>query len=552
MTFINLTGLSYLRDEAKKSYDAVKSEIDKNVEDTKAAIDEKMAAEKKGDEESVKRSQERIDQLKKEADTLKYRASFLKLAAEKGKDVNIANALPMMGGAAEMIQHGMQQIVDRRYGGSFEKAKAGGGGSDWVVFLREMQTITGMTEEQLMEIESTLEKTQGTISGGLSKLSSNLSGVRLAIGDITAGSTDTEKKTAVDNLINALPGMATDQAESIVNAMQFPEFKDKFMALLNNPPQLKTGGIDQGKFDQTLASIAKQTGVGLKIAKKNLKVDVAASANQVDSYNKTFAGVRDQTLSLTDMIAIGKDGAQYGAAMLTRVDKISKWVNDLVGFAKMDHGGKSISEESAGRQYDKLADGLKGGQTELGVILKNNNPKMQLTSMEKLLEKDLKKAAAGTLSDAEQKKIDEEIKMLTNLIDYLKDSGRLTDKDIYNAHASAEKEATQSPLVMQQGQSPWMAGLGEGWSAIPPAKKANLRSPETVRTAGLVGLDPGETIMPSKSAKLFRENTSTNTSKPAPSQNITISVNATEKDLAQRIANEVRGVLYQNSINGKG
>jgi hypothetical protein len=78
-----------------------------------------------------------------------------------------------------------------------------------------------------------------------------------------------------------------------------------------------------------------------------------------------------------------------------------------------------------------------------------------------------------------------------------------------------------------------------------PEKKAGLTTPEMVTNAGLVHLDPGETIHPAQ----FKEAPGAMGGGGAGGgKNITININATEKDLAQRIAMAVRGVLYEENI----
>lgn len=90
-------------------------------------------------------------------------------------------------------------------------------------------------------------------------------------------------------------------------------------------------------------------------------------------------------------------------------------------------------------------------------------------------------------------------------------------------------------------------------------KKATMQTPEMVTAPGPVTLHPGEMILP-KEATEFKtkplmpagEAPAGGAGGGAPSKQITIQVNATEKDLAQRIANEVRGVMYREQLNGQG
>jgi hypothetical protein len=82
---------------------------------------------------------------------------------------------------------------------------------------------------------------------------------------------------------------------------------------------------------------------------------------------------------------------------------------------------------------------------------------------------------------------------------------------------------------------------------------ATLAEPRKVTSPGILKLDPGETILPKSSN--FKTIPATI---PAPGpaapmgpgggKNISITVNAMEKDLASKIANEVRAVLYKESL----
>jgi hypothetical protein len=84
--------------------------------------------------------------------------------------------------------------------------------------------------------------------------------------------------------------------------------------------------------------------------------------------------------------------------------------------------------------------------------------------------------------------------------------------------------------------------------------RAGMKTPEVVTQAGPVSLHPGEIMLPKnlntfKSAPIMDSNSSVSGGGAKTSGNISITVNANTRDLAQVIANEVRGVLYHEKVN---
>jgi hypothetical protein len=90
------------------------------------------------------------------------------------------------------------------------------------------------------------------------------------------------------------------------------------------------------------------------------------------------------------------------------------------------------------------------------------------------------------------------------------------------------------------------------------ATKQGLQKPEMVTHKGPVVLHPKETILPASlggfqtKPMIMGENPPALGGGNAGAKAITINVNATERDLAQKIANEVRGVLYREQVNNQG
>ena len=88
----------------------------------------------------------------------------------------------------------------------------------------------------------------------------------------------------------------------------------------------------------------------------------------------------------------------------------------------------------------------------------------------------------------------------------------------------------------------------------PIETKQGLRTPEKAITPGSVVVHPPEVIMPAKFAD-FMPKTMMMGGVPgaaaggvAGGKTITITINATERDMAQRIGNEVRGIMHKESL----
>lgn len=94
--------------------------------------------------------------------------------------------------------------------------------------------------------------------------------------------------------------------------------------------------------------------------------------------------------------------------------------------------------------------------------------------------------------------------------------------------------------------------------AAPSEWHQGLQRPLTVTSPGSVILHPKETILPAsygdfRSTPLMKEMPGLSAAVGGGGRgDISITVNATEKDLAQKIANEVRAVLYKQQVTGMG
>ena len=131
--------------------------------------------------------------------------------------------------------------------------------------------------------------------------------------------------------------------------------------------------------------------------------------------------------------------------------------------------------------------------------------------------------------------------------------GRMTIPQQIEAYKAEQKTASGAAPAPAPAAAP---GKSE------PAAKQFMNTPEIVTGTGLFKLHAGETMLPKDYPLLSSKDTTPlmpPAATPAPAaaggagggNNIQISVTATERDLAQRIANEVRGVLYQQQLTGR-
>jgi hypothetical protein len=138
--------------------------------------------------------------------------------------------------------------------------------------------------------------------------------------------------------------------------------------------------------------------------------------------------------------------------------------------------------------------------------------------------------------------------------------GVLSLNDLKGASREIVKRVAMSPehntyVPEETGEGVFSHGEQVNFSL---EKKQGLQSPEMVTSAGPVVLHPRETILPANMGDfktkpvIMGANPVTAHSIGTGGKSININVSATEKDLAQKIANEIRSVLYKEQINNQG
>jgi hypothetical protein len=142
----------------------------------------------------------------------------------------------------------------------------------------------------------------------------------------------------------------------------------------------------------------------------------------------------------------------------------------------------------------------------------------------------------------------------------ISNTGKMEDnlqKLVDEAILSKIDPATQAKMLrdIKSGKPEELLEKRYGKAAVEAYKRQHpeiiaqgLRHPLTIdKPAMTATLHKGETILPRPG--LITGGVNAPAAGPA-QKNITISVNANERDLAQRIANEVRSVLYREQLTG--
>jgi hypothetical protein len=341
---------------------------------------------------------------------------------------------------------------------------------------------------------------------------------------------------------------------------------------------------------------------GATITKKQMSEDAASSAETKKAYDDTFEKIRDNTLSIEDMKDITSSAVKYQAASLFRLDKISVGVSRIVGKMFGEKPGadqrealKSLPEDIKG-EIKKGGIGLPLGKavmqkqealatintlTELKkqnkVLSKGqqqqwDNAQKQLkdssemitkleavdvstVQMTTLMEADIKSdpAKRAALYDIAKSKLAGMGKSTAAIGDFAKVVGKDLVSVMREEARSRPGETTQRTVPLHRDET-GKASYTEEFVQL----KQGLQNPETVTHAGAVVLHPKETILPASyngfqtKPMMMGGTASTTPSGAGAGKTIQINVTATEKDLAQRIANEVRSVLYKEQVNNLG
>lgn len=292
--------------------------------------------------------------------------------------------------------------------------------------------------------------------------------------------------------------------------------------------------------------------------------------NDIFNLNGISSKLLDNQKWSTEKLEKMLDSEDVLPEVKTHIKKLLKIANsDLDKTAKE----KAIQEEQkkiqelTGTYLEKMkkdaTDSLTNSQNEL-IELKDMNDKLiTLNKAMKLVSEYNLAQISG--NEEEKAKMG---KRIMAAIEPVRSQAREEGKDI----AKATQEALEDYMV-KTGIGPGTvekflkaagaSGLGKevqpylaAVAKVPITKKQSLKMPEIVTSPGAVVLHPREMILP-KSYSEFK----TIPAMPGPAgtpamtggkKEININVTATEKDLGQKIANEIRKVMYNEQLTGMG
>jgi hypothetical protein len=338
-------------------------------------------------------------------------------------------------------------------------------------------------------------------------------------------------------------------------------------------------------------------------------LDAAIGANKIlDSLNKNLASDGSITGSAIDAMSSSitnllEEGTEASKAQLAALDKGFPGISAAVSTASADslksyntqiNSIKSLNQEIANIKGSAKGGKLSGGQNDEIKILQGaiNAASTQAKKDKEDIVDATKSTLKGTNGKAPYKITQEGIKSAKEKAEQLIKEGKSSldaDKEMIKQMVAAGKvddtlvslftaqvlggaggksaiqniistkfpEATKIADITDPSTQKIaiQAGLVDKDGNLIP-QKSGMKTPEMVTQPGPVTLHPGEIMLPKsmntfKSSPIMDSNTSTTNGKTG-NGNITITVNANTKDLASVIANEVRGVLYHNSVNNKG
>jgi hypothetical protein len=406
------------------------------------------------------------------------------------------------------------------------------------MLAREMATF-GLTIEEIMKASAG----QGPLSIDktlIDKLSSSDAQVQeQGIKELTAVLAPTYKENA-----DALSKLAASDKE----------IRDALISG-NLPKALEALKNDQRRMTKDLGSNNKLSG----------KTDKQIAMSAQD----TFTQLRDGTLSWEEMVNMGLDEGKYWLASMSGAEKLNNLVTQIL-HAMPRH------KESTAAQGAKTKAAL-----GLGIISDMSSVKGQGAAVTEALKKrsllgGVPQMMGGMTGDFDKKKAIEDVRALSKQVPATalqKDLGALTNKlKEMDAETNPEKmkgfqeelnSLTLAVKTSAEGLRNSYSGLisdlttnkavGASANLTGMTAKATMRDPQLITSPGFVKLDPGEMLQPGNFARTTLATLPSAPGSQGPTagvggRSITINVSANEKDLATKIANEVRSVLFKERM----
>lgn len=406
--------------------------------------------------------------------------------------------------------------------------------------------------------------------------------------------TEKTPKDEIDKMakeMSKLYSISEEDARYMLNAASVDKVMlDKTQKLLAST-ETQEANLDKAK-DIYKATVGGQD-MAKKLFKKELNERSSEAKSTQDAYDDTFNKIRDNTLSIEDMKNIVSDGAKYQLASLARLTDISTGISKLVvGLVGGKESGTNpatalspfiqkreeaknkieqlnqlkdsnkITEESYRLQMESATKDYKNAD-DMITKLESVDTSSQQTSILMAASVAGNKDAKQALFKIAKEKYLKELKGGQIPMSAIKKDFGGPMADIIKEQAASYDALIKNPILRRTEVDFSKVNFPESTpvsteSAGPGKKKQGLQNPETVTHAGAVVLHPKETILPASYSgfqtkpMMMGGESSTTPAGAGVGKTIQINVTATEKDLAQRIANEVRSVLYKEQVNNLG
>jgi hypothetical protein len=354
-----------------------------------------------------------------------------------------------------------------------------------------------------------------------------------------------EQKSSLVFILKRLADAKTTEEQTSIMA----ESKDKIAAMLDNDLGMAEGVLKasaaSATFGRDLIKIIESGGgdlraqvkellttyeVGQKVVEYNQANNEIANAEAEKNAGKTLDELVNSTTSMEDMKKIMTDGASYYAASLPFLKGTYAGVTSIArSLANHWGGGKTEDEKAIFGKLESYKTARTWGR-DRGMVDLNNTESITEKNLGQAYLWALKKRGSYT-DKTDQKEItqnEEVISLIGNLME-----GNVAIED----------------AVLKVASNTGQMELIKGKDSYIPPQRQGLRTPEMVTHPGAVVLHPRETILPSSymgfKAKPLGGQAKSGGVASSPSKNFNINVYATEANMGQKIANEIRAVMYK-------
>lgn len=548
--------LEYTRQEAKKDmkkYGDIAGDLQKQIDIT---LKERAGKEKEGaDAYDLGEIDKGIAKLRTE---LKYNLGNLKLATEASNAKNAVDVAGYMEMRSDDSAHYLGTMLTRALSSLGVKSLADISGANLKV-AEEVLKAQGIDTNLLMFMKRGVDTTSTGIESAVKAIKEPKKAFKL------------DRKDLVKSLRKA--GIDPDTAEELAAVAAIDEASA--VAVEKLVQQGAEGNVD-------FLTFLKNNGSSDKIFLKKEEENAKAVQEQQDQAEKTFKSVVDQTLSFKEMQEMAKDEVKWRGATLGIFQGIGKGVTDIIGWLNRKQAYKTGDVKAAELQVRNIAkdlsrykgEGVTTGLSEWGGTGKKSLPEqlgkgdyeyIAKETMAGLLKvdrsiKDLKKKSEG-LSGKDRKIAEDQLNVLykektegENTLESLNKIDKSLQGMLDEAVLAGVKpeELTKIMDDMKSGAHSTQQimdkfSLSERQMQAVQRKATpfqGLSQPFTVHKAEQpVLLHRGETILPKP--ELMPAGGTPAVAAPTRGQgNITINVNATQRDLAMAIGNEVRSVMH--------